>query len=91
MGRAYFKDYKGKSIYHVDFSLLKSETEFIKYIDITSEFRRDNIETKPLKSQLMIVDVSGSYIYGKIFQALKDVGEITNPYINVNNIPLLYI
>jgi len=81
MEKASFKQYKGKQIYFVDYSNLKTEEEFLKAINNTNQFRKQNIENKPLKSLLMLVDFRNSYVIGNVFNRLKESGALTKPFL----------
>lgn len=81
MGKASFKQFKGKQIYYIDYSNLKNEEEFLNAINETNLFRKQNIENKPLKSQLMLVDLTNSFVIGNVFNRLKESGSATKPYL----------
>ena len=73
MDRIYFKEHKGFEIYYVDFSNIQKEEEFLDQINISTIFKKEHIETKDKKSQLMFIDITNSSVVGSIFKALKDV------------------
>ncbi len=81
MGKASFKQYKGKQIYFVDYSNLKTEEEFLQAINETNLYRKQNIENQPLKSQLMLVDLRESYVIGNVFNRIKESGNLTKPFL----------
>lgn len=81
MERVYFKEYKGKSIYFVDYSDLKKDTDFLKVIERTNKFRRENIENKEFESQYLLVDFTGSFVVGSVFSRIKESGKATKPYL----------
>ncbi len=79
--RAYFKEYKGKVIYCVNYSDLKNEKKFLGIIEQTSIFRKENIENKEKGSQLMLVNIQDSFVLGDVFKELKTVGAKTAPFL----------
>ena len=81
MERVYFREYKGKEIYYVDYSNLKSEQNFLAVLDITNTFRKKHIETKEQKSQLMLINLENSFIIGEAFARLKEAGNEAKPYL----------
>ncbi|MBN2274759.1 MAG: hypothetical protein JXR41_00460 [Bacteroidales bacterium] len=73
---ARFIEYKGKEIYFVDYTHIKKIEDFLSVIKGTNAFRE---ETKALgkRNLLMLVDVTGSFVYGEALDALKKSGKIT--------------
>ncbi len=81
MERTFFREFKNKIIYNVDYSNIKSEQEFLAVLDITNAFRVENIENKEHKSQLMFINIQNSFIIGKSFERLKEAGNKAKPYL----------
>jgi hypothetical protein len=81
MERASFKEYKGKLIYYVDYSEIKTEKEFLEVLKMTNRFRIENIENKALNSQLMLVNFQNSFIVGNTFDRLKESAKAAKPYL----------
>ncbi len=73
---AQFINHKGKEIYFVDYSNIKNNDEFLKTIKETNEFR-EQLVSQGKKDLLMLVDVSGSYVYGEVLDAIKKAGRMT--------------
>jgi hypothetical protein len=73
---ARFIEYKGKEIYFVDYTHLKTPEEFLAVIKGTNAFREET-KAKGKRNILMLVDVTGSYVYGEALDALKRSGKIT--------------
>jgi hypothetical protein len=73
---ARFIEYKGKEIYMVDYTHIKSTAEFLAVIKDTNAFR-EKVKAEGKRNILMLVDVTGSYIYGEIFEAIKKSGRIS--------------
>jgi len=73
---ARFIEYKGKEIYFVDYTNIKTKEKFLEVIKGTNAFRE---ETKALgkRNILMLVDITGSYVYGETLDALKKAGKLT--------------
>lgn len=76
--RAKFENYKGKEIYYIDYSNLKTNEEFLEAIKETNAFR---IKTKEQgkKDLLMLVNMNGSYVYGDVLKEIKRSGQETKP------------
>ncbi len=79
--RAYFKEYKEVMIYHIDYSSLRTEKDFLEVLDFTNKFRKENLETKNVGSQLMCVNMTDSFVFGEIFKRLKVAGKAAKPYL----------
>jgi hypothetical protein len=73
---ARFIDHKGKEIYFVDYSNIKSTGEFLAVIKGTNAFR-EKVKADGKRNILMLIDVSGSYIYGEVLDAIKISGRIS--------------
>jgi hypothetical protein len=73
---AQFIEYKGKTIYYVDYSNIKTNDEFISVIKQSNSFR-EKIKSEGKKNLLMLVDVSGSFVYGDVLTEIKKAGKIT--------------
>lgn len=73
---AKFIEYKGKQIYYVDYSNIKSNDEFLAIIKETNKFR-EKIKAEGKKDLLMLVDVSGSFVYGPVLEEIKKAGKET--------------
>ena len=73
---ARFIEHKGKEIYFVDYTNIKTKEKFLEVIKGTNAFRE---ETKALgkRNVLMLVDLTGSYVYGETLDALKKAGKLT--------------
>jgi hypothetical protein len=74
--RARFIEHKGKQIYYVDYSNLKNNEEFMSVIAQTNAYR-EKIKAQGRKDLLMLVDISGSYVYGEVLESIKRSGKIT--------------
>ena len=73
---AQFINYNNKEIYFIDYSNIKSNDEFLKTIKETNSFR-ENLVQLGKKNLLMLVDVSGSFVYGEVLDELKRAGRLT--------------
>ncbi len=73
---AQFVEYKGQSIYYVDYSNIKSNDEFIAVIKQSNSFR-EKVRSEGKKDLLMLVDISGSFVYGDVLTEIKKAGKIT--------------
>ena len=62
---AQFIEYKGQSIYYVDYSNIKTNEEFMAVIKQSNSFR-EKVKAQGRKNLLMLVDVSGSFVYGDV-------------------------
>ena len=79
--KASFIQYKNKQIYYIDYANIKNELEFLEAIEQTNTFRKQFIVDKPLESQLMLVDLTNSFVIGQVFERLKESGIATKPYL----------
>jgi hypothetical protein len=73
---AQFVEYKGQSIYYVDYSNIKSNDEFMSVIKQSNSFR-EKVRSEGKKDLLMLVDISGSFVYGDVLTEIKKAGKIT--------------
>jgi hypothetical protein len=73
---AQFIEYKGKQIYYVDYSNIKTNPEFLAIIKQTNAFR-EKIKSEGKRDLLMLVDFSGSYVFGEVLEEIKKAGKIT--------------
>jgi hypothetical protein len=73
---AQFIEYKGQAIYYVDYSNIKTNDEFMSVIKQSNSFR-EKIKSEGRKNLLMLVDVSGSFVYGDVLSEIKKAGKIT--------------
>ena len=73
---AQFIEYKGQSIYYVDYSNIKTNDEFMSVIKQSNSFR-EKVKSEGKKNLLMLVDVSGSFVYGDVLTEIKKAGKIT--------------
>jgi len=73
---ANFIEHKGKEIYFVDYTHIKTTEAFLEIIKGTSAFREE-IRANGKKNLLMLVDITGSYVYGEALDALKRAGKAT--------------
>jgi hypothetical protein len=73
---AQFIEYKGQSIYYVDYSNIKTNDEFMSVIKQSNSFR-EKVKSEGKKDLLMLVDVSGSFVYGDVLTEIKKAGKIT--------------
>jgi hypothetical protein len=73
---AQFIEYKGKYIYYVDYSNIKTNDEFMSVIKQSNGFR-EKVKSEGKKDLLMLVDVSGSFVYGDVLTEIKKAGKIT--------------
>ena len=67
---ARFIEYKGREIYFIDYTHLKSTEEFLKVIKGTDTFR-EKVKAEGKRNMLVLVDITGSYVYGETLDALK--------------------
>jgi hypothetical protein len=74
-------DYKGKEIYSVDYTNLSTEEEFLEAIRVADEFR-DELAKMGKKDLPMLVDMSNSYMVGKVMSELKRSAKEVRPYIS---------
>jgi hypothetical protein len=73
---AQFIEYKGQSIYYVDYSNIKTNDEFMAVIRQSNSFR-EKVKSEGKKDLLMLVDVTGSFVYGDVLTEIKKAGKIT--------------
>jgi|SRR5512133_761694 hypothetical protein len=73
---AQFIEYKGQSIYYVDYSNIKTNDEFMSVLKQSNGFR-EKIKSEGKKNLLMLVDISGSFVYGDVLTEIKKAGKIT--------------
>jgi SpoIIAA-like len=73
---ARFIEYKGKEIYFVDYTDIKSQEEFLKVIKSTNAFR-ENARKTGKRNVLILVDITGSYVYGETLDALKRAAKLS--------------
>jgi hypothetical protein len=73
---AQFIEYKGKSIYYVDYSNIKTNDEFMSVIKQSNGFR-EKVKSEGKNNLLMLVDISGSFVYGDVLTEIKKAGKIT--------------
>ncbi len=73
---AQFIEYKGQSIYYVDYSNIKTNDEFMSVIKQSNSFR-EKVKSEGRKDLLMLVDVSGSFVYGDVLTEIKKAGKST--------------
>jgi len=73
---ARFIEYKGREIYFVDYSHIKSSEEFLKVIKGTNAFR-EKVKAEGKRDVLMLVDITGSYVYGETLDALKRAAKLS--------------
>jgi predicted transposase YdaD len=73
---ARFVEHKGKMIYYVDYSNIKTNDEFLAVIKQTNAFR-EKIKAEGKNNLLMLVDLSGSFVYGEVLEEIKKAGKYT--------------
>ena len=73
---ARFIDFKGKEIYFVDYTHIKSAEEFLEVIKGTNAFR-EKAKADGKRNVLMLVDITGSYVYGDTLDALKRAAKLS--------------
>jgi hypothetical protein len=73
---AQFIEYKGASIYYVDYSNIKTNDEFMSVLKQSNSFR-EKVKLEGKKDLLMLVDISGSFVYGDVLTEIKKAGKIT--------------
>jgi hypothetical protein len=69
-------EYKGKDIYYVDYSDIKTNEEFLTVIKQTNSFR-EKMKSEGKRNLLMLVDISGSFVYGDVLEEIKKAGKHT--------------
>lgn len=73
---ARFIEHKGKMIYYVDYTNIKTNEEFLTTIKQTNAFR-EKVKAEGKKNLLMLVDFSGSFVYGEVLEEIKKAGKHT--------------
>jgi hypothetical protein len=73
---ASFIDYKGKEIYYVNYSNIKTNEEFLATIKQTNAFR-EKVKAQGKRDLLMLVDITGSFVYGEVLEEIKKASKIT--------------
>jgi hypothetical protein len=73
---ARFEEHKGKMIYYVDYSNIKTNEEFLYVIKQSNAFR-EKARTEGKRDLLMLVDFTGSFVYGEVLEEIKKAGKIT--------------
>jgi len=73
---AKFVEHKGKQIYYVDYSNIKTNEEFLSIIKQTNAFR-EKVKAEGQRNLLMLVDISGSFVYGEVLEQIKKAGKQT--------------
>jgi hypothetical protein len=73
---AKFVEYKGKQIYYVDYSNIKTNDEFLAVIKQTNAFR-EKVKAEGKRDLLMLVDITGSFVYGEVLEEIKKAGKHT--------------
>jgi hypothetical protein len=69
-------NYKGKEIYYVDYSDIKTNGEFLAIIKQTNAFR-EKLKAEGRRNMLMLVNITGSYVYGDVLEEIKKAGRET--------------
>jgi hypothetical protein len=73
---ASFVEYGGKQIYYVDYSNIKTNDEFLAIIKQTNAFR-EKVKAEGKRNLLMLVDITGSFVYGEVLEEIKKAGKFT--------------
>lgn len=73
---ASFIEHKGKMIYYVDYSNIKTNEEFLATIKQTNAFR-EKTKAEGKRNLLMLVDLTGSFVYGEVLEEIKKAGKLT--------------
>jgi hypothetical protein len=73
---ARFIEHKGKLIYYVDYSNIKTNEEFLHVIRQSNAFR-ERARNEGKRDLLMLVDLTGSFVYGEVLEEIKKAGKIT--------------
>ncbi|MBN1416586.1 MAG: STAS/SEC14 domain-containing protein [Bacteroidales bacterium] len=73
---ARFINYKGIEIYFVDYTNIKTTEDFLEVIKGTNEFR-EKAKAMGKRDVLMLVDITGSYVYGETMEALKRAAKLS--------------
>jgi hypothetical protein len=74
-------EYKGKQIYYVDYSNIKTNEEFLSIIKHTNAFR-EKVKAEGKHNLLMLVDITGSFVYGEVLEEIKKAGKNTREIIS---------
>ena len=69
-------NYKGKEIYFVDYSNIRSSSELLETLKQTNSFR-ENLISEGRKDLLLLVDVSNFLVGGEALDQLKKAGRLT--------------
>jgi hypothetical protein len=77
---AKFIEYKGKQIYYVDYSNIKTSEEFLAIIKSTNAFR-EKLKRDGIKDLLMLVNISESFVYGDVLTEIKKAASQTKELI----------
>ena len=73
---ARFIEYMGKEIYFIDYTHIKTTEEFLEVIKGTNAFREE-AKAMGKRNVLMLVDITGSYVYGETMDALKRAAKLS--------------
>jgi hypothetical protein len=73
---AQFVEYKGKEIYYIDYSGIKTNDDFLSVIRQTNSFR-EKVKSEGKRNLLMLVDITGSFVYGDVLTEIKKAGKMT--------------
>lgn len=76
---ASLRTYKGKEIYHLDYSNKKTINELVESIRKAREFRKTTIEGSGKKDVLILVDLTNSFVFGEGLDELKRSGKELQP------------
>ncbi len=77
---AKFIEFKGQQIYYVDYSNIKTSEEFLAVIKSTNAFR-EKLKHDGVKDLLMLVNISGSFVYGDVLSEIKKAALLTKELI----------
>ncbi|MFO7368839.1 MAG: STAS/SEC14 domain-containing protein [Bacteroidales bacterium] len=77
---AKFIEFKGKPIYYVDYSNIKTSEEFLAIIKSTNAFR-EKLKRDGKKDLLMLVNISESFVYGDVLTEIKKAATLTRELI----------
>lgn len=78
--RIHFVDYKGKRILLEDFSNVKKEEDLEALLQDAETF----VHQQPLKSLLVVVDMTNSTFGPRVSQASKEASKSNTPYIKAS-------
>jgi hypothetical protein len=73
---ASFVEHKGKMIYYVDYTNIKTNEEFLHVLKQSNAFR-EKTRAEGKHDLLMLVDFTGSFVYGEVLEEIKKAGKIT--------------